>query len=418
MAVFDNMNLTYSGGVAPSVTQYYERTLVENARKNLVHCKDLQRRTLPRNNGRTVNFRRMTPFDPITTPLQEGVTPTGQTLTMSSVTATVRPYGRHVELTDEMDWALLDNIHKETAELLSNQAVESIDKVAADALSSGLNVIYVDAENGVNSSRSAITADDKLTHEAVKRAVRILEKNNAKRFPDGYYHAIIDPATKYDLTSDALFTATSQYQDKSKVEKYELGTIYGVKFFETSQAKTFPSGAKLYADKTEVQLTAGKAADKSVSVAMSSISTDRGVQEDYVRSMAGKLVQIYDASATAYFPAVIDRVEISGTTFVHKLRWIGSDNWTWASGDKLAATGSGASGYEVHSTVVYGRDAAGCVELDGDGGNVEIIIKPSGSSGALDPLNQRASIAWKVRGFCATILQDAYIVRIEHGVSE
>ena len=418
MAVFDNMNATYSGGVSPSVTQYYERTLIENARKNLVHCKDLQRRTLPRNNGRTVNFRRMTPFDPITTPLQEGVTPTGQTLTMTSVTATVKPYGRHVELTDEMDWALLDNIHKETAELLSNQAVESIDKVAADALSTGLNVIYVDAENGTNSSRSAITAEDKLTHDVVKRAVRILEKNNAKRFPDGYYHAIIDPATKYDLTSDALFTATSQYQDKSKVEKYELGTIYGVKFFETSQAKTFPSGAKLYGDKAELAMTSGKSADMAFVVAQSQVSSDRAVVEDYARSMAGKLVQVFDYSAGSYIPAVVDRVELIGTGLTHRLRWIGQTNWVYGSGDKVVATGAGADGYEVHSTVIYGRDAAGCVELDGNGGNVEIIIKPSGSSGALDPLNQRATIAWKVRGFCATILQDAYIVRIEHGVSE
>jgi len=417
MPIFDNINATHSSGVAPSVTQYYERTLIENARKNLVHCRDLQRRALPRNNGRTVNFRRMTPFEPITTPLKEGVTPDGQTLTMTSVTATVKPYGRHVELTDEMDWALLDNIHKETAELLSNQAVESIDKVAADALSSGLNVIYVDAENGSNTGRAAITAQDRLTHDAVKRAVRILEKNNAKRFPDGFYHAIIDPQTKYDLTADALFTSTSQYQDKSKVEKYELGTIYGVKFFETTQAKTFGREEYLYGTINELPVQEADVAGKTLTVEAIAVSEKEEELEFYAREMAGRMVQIFDASANACFPAVVDRVEKRDGKLIHRMRYLGDEKWTFAAGDKIMACAGGEGGYEVHSTVVYGRDAAGCVELDGSGGNVEIIIKPNGSSGALDPLNQRGTIAWKVRGFCATILQDAYIVRIEHGVT-
>ena len=41
----------------------------------------------------------------------------------------------------------------------------------------------------------------------------------------------------------------------------------------------------------------------------------------------------------------------------------------------------------------------------------------SGSAGAADPLDQRGTIGWKVRGYTATILQDAYIVRLEHSVT-
>ena len=51
------------------------------------------------------------------------------------------------------------------------------------------------------------------------------------------------------------------------------------------------------------------------------------------------------------------------------------------------------------------------------GENVKIIINPPGSSGAADPLEQRGTIAWKVKGFCCAILQDAFIVRIEHGAT-
>lgn len=418
MAVFDNMNGTYSPGVAPSIIEYYERGLLKTFEANLVHTKDMQKRTLPAHNGSTVNFRRMVPFEPITEPLKEGVTPEGQTLSMTKMSATIKPYGRHVELTDEMDWKTLDNMHKEASDLLSRQAAESIDLVAANALNAGSNVIYVDKENGTNASRSAITSADILTHDAIKRTVRTLEKNKAKRFPDGYFHSIIDPETKYDLTSDPLFVDVAKYQDKSKVEKYELGTIYGVKFYESPMAKKFAAGEVLYGTATNYALASGSAATKKLTIAATAVGSDEGTQHNCARALAGKLVQIYDASESAYFPAIIDRVDVRNGALEIELRWLGSTTWAYAAGDKIYATGAGAGDYTVHSTVVYGVDAAGCVELEGNGKNVEIIPKPAGSSGALDPLNQRSTIAWKVRGFCATILQDAYIVRIEHGVTE
>jgi N4-gp56 family major capsid protein len=71
----------------------------------------------------------------------------------------------------------------------------------------------------------------------------------------------------------------------------------------------------------------------------------------------------------------------------------------------------------VYSTLVYAQNSYGSIELGGNGRNVEIIVKPAGSSGSDDPLNQRGTIAWKVKGFCTVILNDDYIVRIESGAT-
>jgi hypothetical protein len=58
------------------------------------------------------------------------------------------------------------------------------------------------------------------------------------------------------------------------------------------------------------------------------------------------------------------------------------------------------------------------VKLGGKGKpNIQIIVKALGSSGSDDPLNQKGSIAWKVPFFACAVLQDDFIVRIEHGVS-
>ena len=77
--------------------------------------------------------------------------------------------------------------------------------------------------------------------------------------------------------------------------------------------------------------------------------------------------------------------------------------------------GGGADGARVYGTVIYGQNAYGDIELDGNGKAVKIIIHAPGHGD--DPLEQRGTIAWKVKGFCCTILQDSFIVRIEHGAT-
>jgi hypothetical protein len=45
-----------------------------------------------------------------------------------------------------------------------------------------------------------------------------------------------------------------------------------------------------------------------------------------------------------------------------------------------------------------------------------MIVKAPGERGS-DPLNQRGSVGLKVGFFAAAVLQDDFIVRIEHAVS-
>ena len=148
MAVFDNMNYSTSQGVAPGVVDYHERNLLENMKPEMLYARDAQKRTLPENNGKHVQFRRMIPYEACTEPLKEGVTPAGQEIKQTAFTAMVKPYGRHVELTDELNFYQLDNMHQEVAKLLSDQAVLSLDTICRDALCAGLNVQYAGGKTG------------------------------------------------------------------------------------------------------------------------------------------------------------------------------------------------------------------------------------------------------------------------------
>ena len=408
MAVFDNLNKTYSPGVAPSVVEYYERSLLENMKPEMVHNRDAQKRTLPEHNGKTVKFRRFTPFAAITEPLAEGVTPAGQTLTETAFTAMVKPYGGHVELTDEINFYLLDNMHQETAKLLADQAALSLDTISRNALNAGMNVQYANSKT----SRGALASTDKLTFAEIKTAVRNLKRKNVKPFADGFYHAIVHPDVVHDLTADTMWVDVAKYQDKVKTERYELGTIYKVKFFESTNAMVFKAQTYIYGTKTSLTATAFDAATKCMTVSDS-------ISEDDARAMTGLLVnvQITKTSANSVTPMCIERVDATNKKVY--FRWVpaSTTDWTTTNALKIVPYGGGASGADVYSTLIYGENAFGTIELGGTGRNVQIIINAPGSSGALDPLAQRGTIAWKVKGFCTVILQDDFIVRLESGAT-
>lgn len=72
--------------------------------------------------------------------------------------------------------------------------------------------------------------------------------------------------------------------------------------------------------------------------------------------------------------------------------------------------GAGAEGRDVYATLILGDNAYGITEIEG--GGLTLIVKQLGSGGASDPLDQRASVAWKATK-AAVRLQEAYMVRIE-----
>ena len=82
----------------------------------------------------------------------------------------------------------------------------------------------------------------------------------------------------------------------------------------------------------------------------------------------------------------------------------------------IVFSGAGASSADVAGTIVFGRDAYGTVDIAGSGA-VQTIIKPLGSAGSADPLDQRSTVGWKVPAYTACILQQDWILRIEHGMS-
>lgn len=292
---------------------YYDKKLLSRFLPQFVYSQWGQKRPIPKMGGKTINFRKFNVLTAATTALTEGVTPAGSSLDVTADTATVNQYGDFVTVSDVLDLTAIDPVLDEAADVLGDQAHDTIDQLTRDVLAAGTNVQY--AAGRV--SRVTVAAGDNLTVTEIRKAVRTLKRNKARPIGNKAYIAIVEPGATYDLQSDTLWQDASKYAGSEQLFSGEIGRIFGVRFVETTNAKKF--------------------------------------------------------------------------------------------------AGAGAAAIDVYATIIFGEEAYGIVDIAGSGA-VQNIVKPHGSGGTNDPLNQRATSGWKVL-FTTKILQQAAIIRIEHATS-
>jgi N4-gp56 family major capsid protein len=296
--------------LSPEMKTFYDKVLIRAAEPELVHDQFGQKRPIPANNGKKIEFRKFSSLPKMNgTPLTEGVTPDGQSINVTKVESEIKQYGGYVTTSDLLELSAFDQVTAETLKLLGSQAGRTSDTITRDVLCTGYSVIY----EGDAANRSALTTTSTLKIADIKSAVRFLKRNNAPKIGDSYV-AIVHPDTAYDLMNDSEWIEAQKYTTSEKIFNGEIGKMYGVRFVESSEAKV------------------------------------------------------------------------------------------WSSADASASV-------PVYATIVLGADAYGITSING--GGIETITKQLGSGGTADPLNQRATIGWKMNK-TATILDDTKMVRIEH----
>lgn len=249
LRLFDTpLNTTTSSGMTAEMKTFYSKYLIENAKPALVYDQFGQKHNIPKNGGKTIEFRKYSPLPKATTPLTEGVTPAGKALTVSTVTATVKQYGDFVPLTDMLLLTAIDNNLVQALDLLGAQAGATLDTVTREILMGGTSVQYAE---GQVTSRATLTAEHKLTVKAVRLAARFLKKQNAPKI-DGGYVAIIHPDIAYDIQDDPDWKEWNKYTTADKMFQGEIGKIANVRFVETTEAKIF---AKAGASNQDVYAT-------------------------------------------------------------------------------------------------------------------------------------------------------------------
>jgi len=327
------MALTTSAVVAPAVSNYFDRLLLVRARPKLFHAKVAQRRSMKQRNGNTIKFRRFEDLDIADVPLVEGVTPTGQELSTTDVTAVMKQHGNYVPLTDIVQFTVENPVLNEATTLLAENAADTIDVLHREEYVAGTSVQY----GGTAAARSDLTTTThKVTTALLDRIIRQLNNANAQMFTSiilgqnrentfpirPAYWAIIHPDVLFTLENLTGFKSVEEYSSQSQVMDGEVGAYKNLRFLCTTLSKVYAGGG-------------------------------------------------------------------------------GS-----ASGD-VKSTGGNA---DVYTILAFGKNAVGTVPFDGQ--SLKTIIKPLGSAGTADPLDQRATAGWKRYG-TQVRLNENFMVRGE-----
>ena len=379
-----------SNDLSPENKTFYDKALIREAQAQLVHDQFGQRRPIPKNGGKTIEFRKFSPLPKATTPLTEGVTPAGNKLNVTTVTAQVAQYGDFVELSDFLQLTAIDNVVLETTELCGNQGGLTLDTITRDVLQGGTNVLYAPkVVGGVETevlSRSDLDATAKLTVDVVKQAAAILKAQNAPKI-NGYYVSIIHPYAAYDLMSDPEWIDAHKYDASEELFTGEIGRVGGVRFVEATEAKIY-RGADLASDSRSLKVNGAVSAGTSITFDGGTVAKD---------ALVGRYILVGGT-----------RVKVTAnttTTMTVDAAVTAADNADIYPGE------GGADGVSVFGTMFLGKDAYGITEIEG--GGMQTIIKQLGSAGSADPLDQRSTIGWKANKAAERLVEN-YMLRVEH----
>ena len=237
-----NTNTTLSAGLSAENKTFYDKTLLVEAQANLVHDQFAQKRPIPKNGGKKIEFRKFASLPKALTPLTEGVTPDGKSLEVSTLEAEVSQYGDYVVYSDVLDLTAIDPVVTEAVKVIGNQAGLTLDTITREALQGGTNVFFCSKKDGTEvKTRDALDNTCRLTAKEVKKVAAWLKQNNAPKI-DGSYVAIIHPYVAYDLQNDPEWIEAHKYTTPENIYEGELGKIGGVRFVESSEAKVYEGG--------------------------------------------------------------------------------------------------------------------------------------------------------------------------------
>ncbi len=247
MQLFANeLQTTGQDSLSAEMKTYYDMTLIDEAEANLVHEQFGQKRPIPANGGKNIEFRKFASLPKALTPLTEGVTPDGKSLTVSTVTATVNQYGDYITQSDVLELTAIDNTIVEATKILGRQAGVTLDTVVRNVLHSGTNVTYcpkigADGAETAVTSRASLDNTCQLTVKVLQQVVAKLRAQNAPTI-NGKYVGIIHPYAAYDLMRDPEWMDAHKYTTPENIFNNEIGEIAGIRFVESSEAKIYSGG--------------------------------------------------------------------------------------------------------------------------------------------------------------------------------
>lgn len=314
-------------------------------------------------------LRRWAPLQGHTVPLAEGIPPASDKGSVEKYELEAKQYGRYMEFTDKVDFAVVDPVVAHYTKEYSLVAMETLDLLAREMLLAVANKRYA----GGAASFEDLTVDSKPSMADLRLIVLDFKKSLVKPRSNGRYHVIGSPEFFYDMISDPIVEKymTINQNTYTMYDKSALVPMFDMEFYETLCVPTSGEFVKDELKATRIYKLEGN------SYSYETVDENSEYYEEY----AGGYVQDSRTGQDAsYIPAVAGEKRFNSS--------------------KLDVN---AAELKAQHILVLGKDALTRTGLAGEG-QTKMYVKPLGSAGVLDPIDQRQSIGFKINsvGFGST----------------
>lgn len=260
------MAISEYGDIGNRTAAYAARQMLRHAEPVTVLAKFGLTKPLPKNATDTIKFRRAVPFDPVTVPLQEGVTPRAGGMSFEDVTVNLEQWGNLVGITDKVADLNEDPVLNEMVALCGEQAQKTLERLIWNKIKAGTQVAYA---NGA--SRAAVNTAISLGDQ--RKAVRTLQANKARKVtrvlsgsPDygttpveaayvAFGHTDLAP----DIRGMTGFTPVAEYGSMKPLCAEEFGAVEDVRYILSPDLPPFEDAGGAHGG--NVLSTSGTSAD-------------------------------------------------------------------------------------------------------------------------------------------------------------
>lgn len=327
--------------------------------------------------------RRWAPLQAHTVPLDEGIPPKSDKGSVEKYEMQANQYGRYMEFTDKVDFAVVDPVIAHYTREYSLVAMETLDLLARETLFSVAQKYYANAAKDFE----ALTADgSKPNLTDLRLIVLSLKKALVKPRSNGKFHVIASPEFYFDMVNDPTVEKymTINNSTKSLYDNSMLFPMFEMEFYESMLVPTSGRFVKTAKDSLRVYRWTGSAYEYKTL----EITTD-----------ANAPTKIQKKTVNGY---VKDSRTNQDASYIPNQEVIDLNAWNTSQ----SFTDNPFIEFKAQHCLVLGKDALTRTGLSGEG-QVKVYVKQKGSSGVLDPIDQRQSIGFKINsvGFGSTRLE-------------
>lgn len=324
-----------------------------------------------------LTVRRWAPLQAHTVPLTEGVPPISDKGSVEKYEMEADQYGRYMEFTDKVDFKVVDPVVAHYSKEYSIVAVETLDLLAQHTLLTVSQKFYA----GSVANQGELMPWSKPTIADLRLIGLSLKKQLVKPRSNGRFHVIVSPEFVYDMLDDEYIQNYMKI-NQTTGQLYDNGTLiplFGFEFYEVMNCPT--------------TCTYKKADGKYYFTQYKEVSSTASADPGYTLANDGKTyIEYKEVEATAA-AAAIAAGYVKDSRTGKDASYIPAHTDYDAGAETLVE--DGFSILKVQHTLILGKDALVRTGLQGEG-NAKMYVKPLGSTGVLDPIDQRQSIGFKI----------------------